>query len=308
MKPKIYFELESERERFCLRYMNNLQASDRPIVDMLLECAGRSRVTKLAIIDSLQTELQIFSSEALHHFLTVNDELKTLDFRGMRLDADVCVQIGRIPKDLDSLYLSQCELSNMQLLANIVGANSGGPTKLNLSYCQKQSGWDGADFSTIIAPLISNPRLKQLSFYGMAIPSGNLQAVNDALVSSQSLEDLCIFRAPQMEDVGELLLLLQGIATAPNLRSVGLRRTSGNLYLPARQQSAMFANVLYQCQNKTLECFHGTFCVGYSNDCDAVTWNRDVILVFQFNSSRHLFKKVQGAKLKVGMHTSCKRS
>jgi hypothetical protein len=54
--------------------------------------------------------------------------------------------------------------------------------------------------------------------------------------------------------------------------------------------SEMFANVLQESKNGSLEVFVGTFYVGLNNRCDETIWEERVLPILEFNGHRRLFQ------------------
>jgi hypothetical protein len=279
------------RRTICVRFdnqfvflwsINEIKLEDVPIFDMLLDSLGRHQVGELEIRSKSDgpAERQIFSSGALHQFLKGNIMLKALTLKGLRLDADACSIIGRIPQSLDSLQLHECDLLNAQQCADGVGANIFGPTQLHIKNCQTEY-----DFSSIAVQLLRNPRLKELLILETFTRCGNLQALKPAFESCKSLENLRILNYTFIREAYDLNLFFHGVASAPRLRTLSLK-LSVFANISKQHSDLMFAMALIASQNTSLENVDYTSEVFPFNIDDV--WNREVAPILQFNRERRL--------------------
>jgi hypothetical protein len=171
----------------------------------------------------------------------------------MQFGADASDVIGRYSRSLDSIEFS-CSTLNLQQFANGVEANVFGPNKIILNCAQVD---EELQLSSIIAPLLNNPRLKilHLDFSQSATTLGNLEVIKAALQCNNSLEELFIECYPSMyiELANQLKLLSQGLASAPKLRTLSLKLDGPRNGLVSSQElSEMFADALKECQNSSL--------------------------------------------------------
>jgi hypothetical protein len=127
-----------------------------------------------------------------------------------------------------------------------------------------------------------------------------LEVIKSAFQSNWSLEELYIHNELYIEHGRKLELLLQGIASAPKLRTLSLKLfefdefgcsdlESEGVVLSPQELRYMFARTLKECKNSSLEVFVGNFVIGPTLSCDKKIWNREVVPIFEFNHEGRLF-------------------
>jgi hypothetical protein len=106
-------------------------------------------------------------------------------------------------------------------------------------------------------PLFRRPMTKTLHFHFSHFSrdsfseSIDFTALKAALESNQGLEELSIMDVLESYTPDGLRLLFDGIAAAPNLRTLRLQYRSA--YVTPRQIGKMFAQALKDCKNSSLE-------------------------------------------------------
>jgi hypothetical protein len=167
----------------------------------------------------------------------------------------------------------------VQQLAREVGANVSGPARIFLRHCSIEPK---LEISFTIAQLLNNQRLKALTLCGSFHNNGDFQTVKAAFESNQSLEDLCIEDAIIIRDVNQLKLLFNGIAAAPNLRTLELK--INDQASSSQKRRTIIADALIECHNSSLEY------VKYVVSSDSDACDEGVAPILQFNSERRIFQ------------------
>jgi hypothetical protein len=174
-------EIGDDEGRFFLMYKEEPQASEIMIVDMLLDHFGRRQVTTFqlkCIHENMDSLPRIFSPGALQRFLERTTMLKNLKLKKLRIHRDTCAFIGHLPRNLDSLKISGCNLLDAQQLFNGIGANLYGPKKLVFKDCEVKSE---VDFASFIVPLLNKRNIQALKATETFTSYGNLQTIKEAL-------------------------------------------------------------------------------------------------------------------------------
>jgi hypothetical protein len=279
--------------------VSQIQESDVPIFDLMLESLGRRGGSDLKIrkLDQEDPRQHIFSSQVLRQFLVENDRLKALTSRNVWIGEEQSDIIGRFSRGLDSIEI-RSGVFEMQHFANGVGANTYGPQEIFLRSCCAEKL--DVVFSSFIGPLLGNPRLKVLRLYyitmydtGMAATIGSVEVIKAAFQSNQNLEQLLIFGVLFIQ-VDQLKMLLHGIASAPKLRTLSLTLlwpVSEVQEVRPQEISEMLANALKECKNSSLEGFEDVFSVGQYHSWGEESWDREVAPIFEFNRERRLFRE-----------------
>jgi hypothetical protein len=130
------YELTFDEESFHVYVLNEPQAADKAIFDMLLESQGRRKINELRFQSSICSPF-MFTSKAFGSFLKGNDQLQVLEIETAWISSNVCEVIGKIPHCLDEIVLSRCQL-DLERLANAIEKNATGPSKIKLSSCMKE--------------------------------------------------------------------------------------------------------------------------------------------------------------------------
>jgi hypothetical protein len=284
-KFKQKIRIRFDMEHVALWYFSEPKVSDMPIVDMLLDSLGRHHVSKLDIYADVN-EQQIFSSEALRSFLLGSSMLKDLKVRGLRLDADACDAVGRIPEGLDSLEIVSCKLLNALQFSNGVRTNVCGPKSLKLLECLRNLE---TGFSSIAVRLLQSPNLKILVIEEHSTSISDLDAFKAACKCNQSLEELRISDMFFL-DLHEPNLFYQGIALIPNLRTFKMYYDGVYSEASPQKHGEMLANALIAHHNESLESV-GILAVHKNNSDSFLVGNREIDLILQFNCERLGYQK-----------------
>jgi hypothetical protein len=220
-------------------------------------------------------------------------KLKALTFFGIWLDPDACAILGRSSRGLHVLELHKCVLSDVQQYAEAAGTNGFGPRKIIHRGClsSQNDEFSHNDFSSLIVPLLCNPRLKILHLYQSFESIGNLENVKAALGSNQSLKQLEIRTNLSIGHSDQLNLLLQGIAAASKLHTVCLHLRDFNILVSAEQRSEMVAKAMKECNTSSLVNFIDTYHLERCYWHKATNWNQEVLSILDFNRERCLFQE-----------------
>jgi hypothetical protein len=168
-----------------------------------------------------------------------------------------------------------------------VGTNTHGPAEFALWNCFIEPE---TDFSSGIAPLLRNQKVKILKVGKTFTSIGNGKTVKAAFECNQGLEELWISCDDiRVQDTTELKCLFQGIAAVSSLRVLDLDiDASGIAVSPQEQGEMMFANALKECHNNSLEEI-GSFTLVGDKSQRAIS-DREVILILRYNRERRNFQ------------------
>jgi hypothetical protein len=118
----------------------------------------------------------------------------------------------------------------------------------------------------------------------VALSNTDVLAIKAAFEANQGLEQL-VFKSVTVEKPQDLALILQGLASAPKLRTLSLH-VSCAAVLP-RAFCEMFADALKLCKNESLERF---VCWRKLHSTTKDLWNQEVNPILLFNRERRCFK------------------
>jgi hypothetical protein len=288
-----------DQHQFSVGCLENPKVADIRIFDMLLESQSRRGVLRLNFFSDFEKQrrfMQVFSSEAFERFLAENEQLILLALSNVTIEDEICEMIGRVPHRLDMLLaLEHCVL-DVQRFVNTLGANiTGGPGAIELNRCRMQTQREPfLSFRSTIVPLLRNPLTKTI--YLLCPHRGttptDFSQIQAAFKSNQGLEELYISGDIGIRHRGDLLLLFQAIAAAPELRTLTLQ-LEGAVVL-AQEICEMFAKALQDCENKSLDLvksfdYGNNHPSGYFNVCNHDFWKQTVLPILQFNYERRRF-------------------
>jgi hypothetical protein len=300
--PVWMVSMQFETNKFALYYFKTPNEADVPILDMLLEGLRQQQVCDMQIGSPPAWQIlrrmdrPLFSSGALHQCLVGNTRLRALSIQGLWINDDASDVIGQVT-GLDSLELERCEV-DLQRLVNTLARNVFGPETIKLTWWPPQPERNvikyehAVDFFAFMKSLLQNPRLKVLYIrrVQMFVRSDNLKDLKATFASSTCLKDLRIFGNFQYDQTDELQLLFQGIAAAPNLRTLGLRIVSDWSILSSPEPCQILADAFKDSQNDSLERIVGSeYDNGEQIECEEEICDRDLNTIVEFNRERCCF-------------------
>jgi hypothetical protein len=198
-----------------------------------------------------------------------------------------------MPRGLKLLQIMYCDL-NVQRFVNFLGSNLCPPKMIQICACADQTLQEPyAEFSSIIVPLLKNPRTESLCLLSMGSRGINIATIKEALEFNQGLELLSINGCLEELYSMEFKELFHGIASAPKLRWFDLQVEGAAMSVSSLKLCEMFAQALRDCKNTTLEtdCKICTSLYGSgSDDLAKDYWSREVKPILEFNCKRRIFQ------------------